>query len=265
MTLSFAKAPLVEIVAELRWVPAQLLKIPEGQPQIPVPLMDSKLEEFFMRAGQEFSKLGFDVNERLVPPGFVALLNQPVVRFSKSPGRSPILYQVGPGIFSTHGLPPYRSWEYFAPEVERGVDSLLRARDPRERGFLRASLRYIDAFNQGLRGSKSEIEFIRDVLGITIELPANIVDLVERGGAPQLGMQMVMPVTGGMAMNINLQEGSVNNIQALIMDTTVSRDGELAPAAREIMRVFNDAHRVIHKAFFEMTKPIHDLMQPQEV
>lgn len=265
MTRSFAKAPLVEIVAELRWVPAQLSRIPEGQPQIPIPLMDSKLEDFFMRAGQEFSKLGFNIPERLVQPGFVLLLNQPVVRFSKGPGRSPILYQVGPGIFSTHGLPPYKSWEYFSPEVERGVDSLLRARDPRERAFLKASLRYIDAFSQELRGDKSELEFIRDVLGISIILPANIVDLVEPGSTPQLGMQVVMPVTGGMTMNINLQEGSVNNMQAIIMDTTVSQEGEIAPGIREIMSVFHDAHRVIHKAFFEMTKPIHDLMQPQEV
>lgn len=268
MSLSFAKAPLIEIIAELRWVPSQLAIHPQAQPLLaPIPLIgDTRQEEFFMRVGSELKILGFKP-ERLVPPGFVMLLYQPVYRFRRVPDPSPVLYQVGAGIFSAHGLPPYKSWNVFSPEAERGIDALLKARDPNDRDlrFSRISLRYIDAFNQELTKGRDEVGFIKDVLGISIELPANIVNLVEPGGSPKFGMQVALPVGNGMTMSLNLSEGTVNNVPSIIMDTTVSRDTDLSGDVKETMAVLHAAHQIVHKAFLELTKPIHEIMQPQEV
>jgi uncharacterized protein (TIGR04255 family) len=268
MSLSFAKAPLIEIIAELRWIPPRLA-IPQTQPLLaPIPLIgDAKQEEFLMRVYGEFKNLGFNSPERLAPPGFVMLLYQPVYRFRRVPDPSPVLYQVGAGIFSAHGLPPYKSWDVFSPEAERGIDALLKARDPNDPDlrFSRISLRYIDAFNQELTKGRDEVGFIKDVLGIAIELPANIVNLVERGGSPKFEIRIALPVGGGMMMNLNLSERTVNNAPSIIMDTTVSRDTDLSGDVKETMAVLHAAHEIVHKAFLELTKPIHEIMQPQEV
>ena len=266
MPLTFGKAPLVEIVAELRWIPPQLAASPQT-PLASIPLIgDTKQEEFLMGVFGEFRSLGFNKPERLVPPGFVTMLYQPVFRFSKVPGPSPILYQVGAGIFSTHGLPPYKSWDFFAPEVERGIGALLKAGEVNEQtfDFSRVSLRYIDAFNKELTGGRDELGFIKDVLRIAIELPANIVNLVEPGTVPKLSMQFALPVGEGLMMSLNLAEGDVNNAPAIIVDTTVWQDKRIPGDAKQVMNVLNAAHHIIHKTFLELTKPIYDLMQPQE-
>lgn len=269
MSLSFAKAPLIEIIAELRWIPLEISTPNQMLPaQLSVPFLgDTRQENFLMRVSQKLGNLGFSEPERLVPPGFVTLLYQPIYRFKRVPDPSPVLYQVGLGIFSAHGLPPYRSWDSFSPEVERGIDALLKARDAKEQelSFSRISLRYIDAFNQELTKGRDEVAFIKDVLGISIELPANIVNLVERGGSPKFGIQVALPVSNGMTMSLSLTEGTINNALSVIMDTTVSRETDLFGGVKETMSVLHAAHQIVHKAFLELTKPIHDAMQPQEL
>src|ERR1019366_1625038 len=72
MSITFAKAPLVEIVAELRWGRLPQLATPPNQ-AIAMPLQmaglnANKLDEFFMRLGGEIYQQGFNRAERLVPP-----------------------------------------------------------------------------------------------------------------------------------------------------------------------------------------------------
>lgn len=264
MSLSFAKAPLVEIIAELRWVPPQAQA---ASGAFPIPFIgDTKQEEFLMRLGSKIQNLGFAAPERLVPPGFVTLLHQPIYRFRRAPDPSPVLYQVGTGIFSAHGLPPYSSWDNFSPDVERGIAALLDTRDPKERtaSFSRVSLRYIDAFNKELTSGRDEVAFMRDVLRISIDLPATVVKLVEPGATPTFGLQIAFAAGNGMMMNLNLAGGTVRGEEAIIMDTTVSHDGGAKAEVAETMTLLHSAHDIIHKAFLELTVPIYDLMQPRD-
>ena len=64
-----------------------------------------------------------------MPLGSPFVLHQPVYRFrSETKDKTSIIYQVGYGLFSVHGIPPYRSWDKFLPFVTSGIDALLKSR-----------------------------------------------------------------------------------------------------------------------------------------
>src|SRR5258708_31073490 len=175
MSITFARAPLVEIIAELRWVPPQTTIPSQQQPlafQIPF-LGGTKQDEFFMRLGAELHQYEFQVVERLVPPGFLTLLYQPIYRYKKATEESSVLYQAGAGLFSAHGVPPYRSWDKFVPFVERGIGAMIATRDSAEKDvhFASVSLRYIDAFTKELTQGRKGAAFMAEVLGLSISLP----------------------------------------------------------------------------------------------
>jgi hypothetical protein len=84
MYVSFAKAPLLEIIAELRWAPTLALTPPNENQVLASPtflLGDSKDEEFFMRLGGELYQAGFQLSERLVIPGFPTIPHQAIYRY----------------------------------------------------------------------------------------------------------------------------------------------------------------------------------------
>lgn len=269
MSVTFANAPLVEIITELRWVPAQQVSVPSTQQpvafQIPF-LGGSKQDEFFMRLGARLHQQGFQAVERLVPPGFPTLVYQPIYRYKMAVEQSPVLYQAGAGLFSAHGIPPYRSWDEFVPFVERGIVALLESRDAKEKDtqFATVTLRYIDAFRPELTQGKSGPAFMRDVLGIAVVLPEFLTGFGKSGSAPQYTLQFTLPIADDTALTISLAEGQVLGAGAIIMDTSVSCTRGILPQATEIMKVLNAAHELVHQMFVNLTAPIHRLMQPSE-
>lgn len=269
MSLSFANAPLVEIIAELRWTPTQDVSAPSQRQPMALQiafLTGAKQEEFFMRLGAKLHQDGFPAVERLVPSGFVTLLYQPVYRYKRAGEVSTVLYQAGAGLFSAHGIPPYRSWDEFAPFVENGISALLDSRDPAEREsqFATVSLRYIDAFQGDLTGEKSGPAFMQDALGVHVILPDILKNFGRSGKAPQYALQLVLPISDDTVLQLNLGEGQVHGNTAIIMDTTVSCSRGILPAADELMKVLHSAHNVIHEIFVQLTGPIRELMKPSE-
>jgi len=267
MSLTFARAPLVEIVVELRWISAKVIVGEQTlTPTVPIPFMQSsKLDEFFMRVGIQLHQHGYTVVERLMPPGF-AISQQPVYRYRKGIDPSPVLFQAGDGIFSIHAVPPYHSWEQFQPLVEQGINALLVARDDSQKNlpFARVSLRYIDAFGEELRGGLSAADFISKILGISISMPRALGELLKDGSSPDYGLQVGIPSAGGTVLNLNIAEASVNGKPAVLMDTTYACTQETAPEFVKIRDVLIDGYATIHKLFLELTRPIHELMQPSE-
>src|ERR1700679_367307 len=117
VSISFRKAPLVEIVVDLRWRPV-VQPVPT-QPVGPQPtasafLPTPQIENLIHRFGGEVYKRGFQRAERLVPSGLFVLPGQPLSRFKKADVDN-VLYQIGVGMFSANAVPPYRSWEQFTP------------------------------------------------------------------------------------------------------------------------------------------------------
>ena len=265
MTVTFKNAPLVELVAELRWGGSPQMV----QPDMPIVMqgMGPDLDQFFMRLGGEVYQHGFKRAERLVPPGFPVFPYQPVMRYRKeNSDDSSVLFQAGQGLFSVNAVPPYRSWETVSSVVKTGVTALLKARAPsdQDQSFTVATLRYINAFGPKLARNRPIGSFIEEVLGFSITLPPGIATHIKPGSKPKPHVQLSFPLNDSASMAFMIGEGTVNNEQTIIMDMTVSYEEPVAANVDAVMTAFTSARNVIHSTFIELTKPIHDLLEPLE-
>src|SRR5216684_628076 len=101
MDETFKNAPLLEIIAELRW-PTALPAIPPAQQQgvalPPLFLGTVQIDNFLHRLGGEIYKLGFQRMERMLPGGLLVLQGQAIYRYrSDAENLTNILYQAGAG------------------------------------------------------------------------------------------------------------------------------------------------------------------------
>jgi uncharacterized protein (TIGR04255 family) len=264
MSTSVENAPLLELIAEVRWAPSGL---PDESgavigPRI-VPPPAKCQHEFFMRFAREVHRAGYSEVTRLVPEPFPMLVHQPAFRFnSANVGETKSLYQVGPGMFSANAVPPYESWSAFGPIVRSGVEALLRARDASETDapFVGVTLRYIDAFGPYLTEGRDCAAFAREVLGIKIDLPEGLTQHLQSGAAWKPFVQFHIPVRAGVLLALALGDGIVNDAPAILMDTSVSFSTAFAPKADEIMTALNEAHDLIASAYKRLISPIAHLM-----
>jgi uncharacterized protein (TIGR04255 family) len=269
MIETFAKAPLVEIVAELRWQPSQL-QTPLSPAGAGPPLLtgvfigDTKLEEFFLGFASQVNKLGFPRAERLIPSGVPLIPFQPVWRFRKSDEKGTVLYQIGPGLFSANAVPPYRSWRDFSPSVKSGVEALLQTRAEAEKSssFFSAVLRYINGFDSELTQGREVGSFMADVLKIEIKVPNAIRKHMLESSAIKPALVLAVPIVGA-TMTVNIAEAQVSGKPAILMDSNVASRLELAADVDLIMERFHRAREVLHEMFMELTEPIHPLMRPE--
>ena len=262
MSEFFENAPLVELIAEARWQPAHSAFA--AQPAQPLQLTFVQPEEFFMRMGMKAGALGFDVSERIVPLGFPALPHQAVYRFRRrDESSSSTLYQVGSGVFTANTTPPYRTWDEFRPIVERGLTALLDARISAEEKtpFSSVLLRYVNAFDNRLRGDALTWSFLHDMLGVTVLLPSIVTEEIEPGQKPTPQISLSIPIRNDHKLALTFADAAVNGIQSTLVDIVVSKDGPINPALDSLMETFDRAHSVIHKVFFGMTTKLHKKMK----
>jgi uncharacterized protein (TIGR04255 family) len=265
---SLENAPLLELIAELRWRPTGLPHADEAAagPAI-IPAQTNGLHEFFMRFGGEVHGAGYSEVKRLVPEQFPMLAHQPIYRFnSQGDGGTKSLYQVGPGLFSANAVPPYESWTSFGPLVLSGVEALLKSRDVAERDapFLGATLRYLDAFGPLLTEGRDSATFVQEVLGIQITLPAALTQHLQAGAVWKPFFQFHIPVRPSVLFAVAIGDGIANDTPAVLMDTAVSFALPIAPDADEVMAAFNEAHGVIASSFKKLMAPIAHLMPEKE-
>jgi uncharacterized protein (TIGR04255 family) len=265
MAITFAKAPLIELISELRWIPRGSTPQPTPAQQPGVFVGGVKQEEFYMQIGGEFYKTGFDRSERLFPAGLPFALHQPVFRFrSEKEGNTSIVYQVGYGIFSVHAVPPYHSWAKFVPFVREGIKALLKTRpeSDRDQPFSQLSLRYIDFFNQELMGGKDIASFASDVLKISTKLPIAISKVAASNQVKSLFTKIVLPIGIG-DLTVSVGDGKFNDQMGILLDNNVSSTVEVRPEVDATMSLFESAYSVLHNMFLELTEPIRDLMKPE--
>lgn len=260
MSETLQNAPLVEIVAELRWQVPQLAGVDSsGNPtQLPFMPADNEVEAFFHRVTSAVSKHGFNHLERLAPLGLPVLLPQIVYRYRRT-DEQPVLAQIGPGLFSVNALPPYKSWMEFRPWLEKGVEALLEAFQ--DGPVLMASLRYIDAFKQNLTEGRPAKEFATEVLGFQLELPESLRATLAGNGPYQAALQVTLPVPN-MQMAITLSDGQLAGDTAVLMNTEIRIVEPLQPDKECILSALDKAHELAHETFMGMTQSIRDKLQP---
>jgi len=266
MSVTYQNAPLVELIAELRWGDSTPTAQAPGQAVVVrLALPGTKDEEMYMHLSAIMSRGGYSRLERLLPPGVPLPPTQVACRFRPSdPSAQSPLFQVGPRVFTANALPPYRSWVSFGPVVEQGVSWLFEAH---ERAGLKppalnvAMIRYIDAFDGHLTGGRDIHAFLREVMGLQILLPPALRELATDAARIAPTLQLMVPASVGQ-VRITFAEGKKGNESAIMMDTTVVIQREIGPDAKGAIAALTEGRQVIHDLFRELTAPIHELMEP---
>lgn len=264
MSVTYKNAPLVELVAELRWGPGTDKPVGD-QRSLVVSMPDAKDEETYMQFGAVLSAEGYGRFERVVPPGMPIPFAQVAIRCrpSNSQQQSP-LFQLGPGVFSANVLPPYNSWAEFSPVVRQGIDGLIGAFDRSEvdrPNFQVAIIRYIDAFKSDLSGGRDVLSFLRDVMGFTIALPEAIVTRATSSKEIVPVLHLAIPTSLGR-LEMKFSDGRQGNERAIVVDTSLLIQRDLGSSAELAIEAFTEGRQVIHELFRGLTAPIHDQMEP---
>jgi len=270
MTITFEKAPLKEIIAELRWgvgsVPLEL--IPNQPLALPASFFaDAAHEKLFIALSDELSKIGYGRSERLTPAGFPALPNQPMYRYqsnSQSSSKS-VVFQAGLGVFSVHAVPPYKSWEEFLPTVKSGLEALLKSYSAavEQQPISLVTLRYVDFFEEELVQGRDIATFMSEVLSVSVRLPDFITAIAKAKKADNVYVKFSLPVAAG-TLNVCIGDGKLNNLPGILLDTAIATSGAVPPTLDKIIEVLDSSYSILHNMFLELTKPIHHLMQPKE-
>jgi uncharacterized protein (TIGR04255 family) len=165
------KAPLAEVVFELRWAL-------QGGPEAPAFLQsDPGLLPLLERFSRDIKKAGFGAIKDMSPPlqtgGYGV-----VRRFYKDADRPFPIMQIGPGIFATNESSEY-DWRTFKAQVNRGLRTLLSAYP--KLGFFSMSpnhleLRYIDVFTKSLLGNAAFFHFADHGTSLKFGLPKMLLD-----------------------------------------------------------------------------------------
>ena len=261
MNETFQNAPLVEIVAELRWQIPQLAAADQaGNPiQLPIALADNAMTALFHRTTSAVGKHGFDRLEQLFPPSssMPVLLPQMMYRYRRT-DEVPVLAQIGPGMFSVNALPPYKTWKEFHPYLEGGVEGLLEALT--DKPELTVSLRYIDAFKHDLTSSRDAKAFATEVLGFRLDLPPTLQARLTEGAQARMSFQVALPVPR-LSMTITVSDGQLGTDSVVLMNTDVRIENVLPSDKKAILSALDNAHDLIHGTFLDMTKSLQDKLR----
>lgn len=260
MSETLKNAPLVEIVAELRWqMPALTAADQSGnQVRLSGSFTDDATMAFFHRVTGAVGKHGFDRLEQLFPSGLPVLLSQMLYRYRRTDER-PVLAQVGPGMFSVNALPPYKSWDEFRPMLEGGIEGLLEALA--DKPDFTVNLRYIDAFKQDLTSGREAKMFATEVLGFGLELPPVLRDCLRNDEQARMSFQVAIP-TSGMQLVVTVSDGHLGPEPVVLMNTDIQVEGAQPADKQAILLALDQAHELIHETFMGMTQSIRDKLQP---
>ena len=260
----YNKAPLVELIVEIRWA-VQVIGIPGGLPIVGG--TSSVFDIWFQRLTGSLREQGFHNLERLVPHDMPVFAHQPVYRYKRSEDVFPIV-QFGHGIFTVNAGPPnYKSWKVFRPNVRQALEALIANKpDDLQLVFSRASLRYIDAFDESLRQGASNYAFIRDDLGVSISLPVGLLDITsdENEISPTLALRLPVAEDENATLAFQLAAGRLGGRTSAdtIMDLAYAVDREIPATQDAVLAALDRGYRTIHKWFAKLTEKLHERMEP---
>lgn len=271
MSVTFDRAPLVEIICELRW-PQQVATALDKDKTIATPFVVHKtggqnLDDIFHTFSGEIYQKGYKRVERLNPPGTPVLAHHPLYRYrSEDPDFSSTLFQIGAGLFSANATPPYRSWKSFSPVVRSGVEALSKAIVPASADFSFSglSLRYIDAFDSELRNGLSIEKFISEVLGFSTSLPPSFKRQNKNDAPEEVFLQFSVPLGDNIILTGATGRANVKGETVALLDMTATLTKPIPSNTDAVMDKFNTCRNLLHTIFIDSTHSIKNLMKPKE-
>ncbi|WP_458232606.1 TIGR04255 family protein [Roseateles sp. P5_E8] len=265
MSQTLQNAPLLELIAEVKWVPSwtpQAMAV--GAPRF-VPQDDQKFSAFIEAFSSAVADLEYTEQLRLYPPALPALLHQPLIRANNTRSAiGPSLYQAGAGIFSANATPPYVNWEMFSPVVRSGLEALAIARRVATDSSPIASitLRYLDAFTAYHLDGLDSAAFIKK-LGFELQSPKISLDYMAQDGDCRPYSQFHIPLKDGGLLAMSVGDGIANGTPAVLLDTAVTFFPNAEVGTDQILESFVHAHEIIDHIFRVMIKPIAHLMKAE--
>lgn len=230
------KAPLVEVVFELKWD----IK------------MKSDLDDFQYLYGDLYANLRneFPNRERLTPLEipFDALINIPVFRFTKNDNKYPLI-QIGPGVISINTLNDFYVWEDFRDNIHKLLDILKDIYPKFQTLKIKPALIYID-FLKFKETDSSGYNFINENLNISVN--SNILNNIE-STISDINVNANYQI-GTDLLSIRINEGKANNsTDGLVLQTKVNGN-EQSYDKDTLKEWLESAHLLSSKTFKSLIK-----------
>lgn len=239
-------APLVEIIAELRWGEAVIGKPPT--------ISFGGDETLYVRLGIEVGKIGYDRLERLQPEGMPFQSGAVVYRYRRGDEKQNSLYQAGPGIFTANGLPPYSSWRDFEPDIRAGLEALWSVKTFPAGEKFSLVLRYVDAFDDSHMSGLTKQAFIEAVVGVAYAPVPAITKFVNNGSPRAIRFSATHEAVSGELVTIELGQGYKDGVEVLLLNTSTMLTELDAANIEDVMNAYGRLQGVLHDAFMEMIK-----------
>lgn len=254
------KAPLAEVVFELRWA----LQSQPGTP--PVLQSDPGLLPLLNDFSQRMQKLGFGAFRDMAPPLQTGAYGVTRRYFKKADSPFPIM-QVGPGIFAANESSQYE-WGAFKKQVNDGIRALLAAYPKIEFAPLTPNyleLRYIDAFDKSLTGSANLFDFAESATSLKFELPTMLNNRKIFSGGAEGRFSFVRDLKGWKPSRFVLDIGSGKNAEEDIVHLTTKVTcaapgvpklrGNATSFVGEVNEWLEFAHDITSPLFEELIRP----------
>jgi len=255
------KAPLVEVVFELRW------RLQEGPPMQPllhadpgvVPLIDTFTHKI---KSANYGNIRDMSHPLITGPYGVAR------RFFLSPDKPFPIMQIGPGIFATNDGPLY-TWKTFKSQIKTGV-RVLFASYPALTFFrlhpMSLELRYVDVFDKSALGKATLFHFANTATTLKFDLPAMINDPKVVSGNADGRFVFQRPLRQKEDSLLLLDIGSGKNVESgedlVRMETKIlSRNAGVPPYKQigQFIKALDDwlefAHNVTSPFFKQFIRP----------
>lgn len=152
----FLKAPLLEVIFEIRWNSTN----------------KQEVDKFQLLIGALYAELKntYEKPVNLLPDPNIpvqAFLDKPVFRARRKDGK-PILYQVGPGILSINYVGADYDWEIFCNEIQTIVDHIRRLYGFTPQKEIQMGLKYLDFFDFEF-DNEDLFKFLKEKFHLAIE------------------------------------------------------------------------------------------------
>ena len=245
-------APLVEIIAELRWE--------DGLTTKPPSIFFGMDESLYVRLGIALGKQGYDRLERTQPEGMPAQSGSVVYRYRRDDDQQNTLYQAGPGVFTANGLPPYNSWKEFEPVIEQGLTALLNIKAFDQSKPVELVLRYVDAFSADHLAGMNYSDFVEEVVGVRYNPTKAAIGFADRVDSVRFNASHVSEAGDKLILEVGQGRNSSNE-SVMVMNTSAISREFIAADVETVISQLSRLQDVLHDTFFEMISRSSDLKQ----
>lgn len=233
-----SKAPLVEVIVELRWK--------SDSPE--------ELNKFQFLHGDMYSRLKdeFPVRENLIPilPNNIevptsAFINNAIYRFRKSQGGYP-LYQLGPGLLSVNTVDNIYDWTNYIQKTKLVADAFLESYQFNKGEYFTPSLKFLDFFEFDFENANI-FHYLKDKFHL------NIVNEADNSNLPVSVLFNVVYKKDIGLLSMNIRNAGYEGKQGFSVETSLTTSIQYEKKYL-LEKWLNESQEVLSQYFKDMTK-----------